>query len=371
MVAKRGSRAPIAEAAVGARITGKTGRLSNLFRLVTQPGPRSYFTTCCVGIFATVPLLTAIPHAARAQEIADDKVEETEGLPIRLVNRTGTFRDTDCYWSLDDGKQWHSFADEPSMVRPRSSGRMYFRIGTAPRNFEDREAHWDYIKYGTWDPRSWECSTSQVEGFCIPMTVEMGTKKVGIDESRRTLFDKFRLEAPEVFKACVLQDKWIVAPAYLPSFKEGGASGKYFDAYIDEVWAKYASEQKTPSGKWIGKVTDGALTFTPVMGSGEPLTCPRKPTTQEVLLGKNIMANNRAFCAAINRHVLADPADWENPAAYYQAEPCNWYAKFFHEHSIGRKAFAFRHDDIAQQAAYFSGKGNEVVITLYWEGAQK
>ena len=73
------------------------------------------------------------------------------------------------------------------------------------------------------------------------------------------------------------------------------------------------------------------------------------------------------FCAAINRHVLADPADWHNPAAFYKAEPCNWYSKFLHEHSIGHKAYGFCYDDASEQAAFFSGKGRELIVTLYWD----
>jgi hypothetical protein len=65
--------------------------------------------------------------------------------------------------------------------------------------------------------------------------------------------------------------------------------------------------------------------------------------------------------------VLADPGDWHNPNAFYLAEPCNWYAKFLHEHSIDRKSYGFCYDDVAEQAAFFSGKGKEVLITLYWD----
>jgi hypothetical protein len=357
-------RASIAILAMGARITG-----ARLQAFVGRPGPTPYFVTCCVGGLAAVMMLASIPLPARAQD-AEKRAGMEESLPIRLVNKTGKFTDAECFWSLDDGKEWRSFAEQSTILRGRSSGKMYFRLGSPPKNFEDRETHWDFIKYATWDARSWEGSTSQIDAFCIPLTIQMGTKKIGIEESRSVLFEKFRQQAPAAFKGCVIEDKWIVAPSFA-GFQVGEPHEKYFEPYIDEVWAMYATEKKTPSGKWTGKVVDGALIFTPVSGIGEPLVCPSKPTTQDVLLGKNTMATNRAFCAAINRHVLADPADWENAATYYKAEPCNWYAKFFHEHSVGRKAFGFRHDDVAQQAAYFSNKGSEVVITLYWEGAPK
>jgi hypothetical protein len=125
-------------------------------------------------------------------------------------------------------------------------------------------------------------------------------------------------------------------------------------------------DRATPSGKWIGQVVQGALTFTPIDG-GKSIGCARKPNTQEIFLGTGVLSSNPQFCAAINRHVLADPAVWKNAAKFYQAEPCNWYAKFFHEHSLDHKAYGFCYDDVSEQAAFFSGKGQKVIVTLYWD----
>lgn len=86
------------------------------------------------------------------------------------------------------------------------------------------------------------------------------------------------------------------------------------------------------------------------------------------MLGSGILASNPQICAAINRHVLADPGDWGNASKFYQAEPCNWYSKFLHEHSIDHKAYGFCYDDVSEQAAFFSGKGESVVVTLNWDG---
>jgi hypothetical protein len=195
----------------------------------------------------------------------------------------------------------------------------------------------------------------------------MGDKRIGMEKPRDELFALFREQAPGPFKECVKGDFWIVSPA-MAAFGAKGSQGKYFDEYIESVWAMYAVEKPTPSGKWIGKVVDGALTFTPV-GKGKTYTCSRKPTTQEALLGTGTLATNPRFCAAINRHVLADPADWDTPAGFYHQEPCNWYAKFLHEHSIGGKAYGFCYDDDADQAAFFMTKGKEVIVTFYWARA--
>jgi hypothetical protein len=313
-----------------------------------------------------MPLVASLLVTMLSQSIAQEaKKPSTEHGPLyRLVNKTGKFSDAECFWSLDHGKSWHSFAEQATVPCPRGNGRLYFRLGAAPKHFGERETIWDFIEYASENSETWHGNTTQVDAFCIPIAIEMGDKKVGITESRRELFEKFRKEAPEPFKSCV-QGDWILSPC-AATFGAKGTNAHYFDAYIDEVWAMYAEEKKTPSGKWIGKVTNGALTFTPVDG-GKPVTCARKPTTQDAFLGTGELARNPQFCAAINRHVLADPADWRNAEAFYKTEPCNWYAKFLHEHSIGRKAYGFCYDDVAEQAAFFSGKGSEVVVTLRWD----
>lgn len=281
-----------------------------------------------------------------------------------FVNKTGgKFPDEECYWSLDSGKSWHSFAKESTVACPSGNGRVYFRLGPAPKNFDDREALWDFIEYALGQDGAWHGNTTQVDAFCIPITIVLGDKKVGIVESRAKLFDAFRKQAPKEFQECVRGDRWILSPCRA-GFGAGGPQAKYFQPYIDEVWAMYAQERKTPGGRWTGKVTDGALTFT----AGDTThSCKSKPTSQDAFLGTGVLATNPAFCAAINRHVLADPADWRDPAKFYAAEPCNWYSKFLHEHSIDRKAYGFCYDDYAEQAAFFSGRGDTVEVVLRWD----
>jgi hypothetical protein len=313
-------------------------------------------------IGSVVILMLTLALFGQAQE-----PKPADGLSYTFVNRTGgKFTDEQCFWSLDGGKTWHSFAKEPTVRCPTGNGRVYFRLGAAPKNLDDRAAYWDFIEYA-YAKDTWHGNTTQVDAFCIPLTIELGKQKLGITEPRGKLFDAFRKEAPKEFQACVKGDFWILSPCRA-GFGKDGPNGKYFDRYVDEVWDMYATEKKTPSGKWTGKVVNGALTFTPADG-GKPVSCARKPTTQEVFLGTGVLASNPQFCAAINRHVLADPADWKNPASFYKAEPCNWYAKFFHEHSIDRKAYGFCYDDVSEQAAFFSGKGQNLIVTLTWDAA--
>ena len=295
------------------------------------------------------------------------------GPVYKLVNKTGKFSDQECYWTLD-GKTWTPFAEQSSVPCPVKNGRIYFALGsTAPKSIGDRSSHWDFVEYaanavGPGKPLpTWHGNTTQVDGFCIPLTIQMGEKLMGNTGPRTALFEKFRKEAPEIFKPCVVEDKRIVSPCSTPGFRKGGAQENYFQAYVNEVWAMYAEEKKTPSGKWIGKVEGDALTFKPVDGVGKVYTCKSKPNTQDIFMGTGVLGNNPRFCGAFNRHVAADPADWDKPQTYYKAEPCNWYSKFFHENSIDNKAYGFCYDDDGGQAAFFSATGPELTVTLYWD----
>jgi hypothetical protein len=289
----------------------------------------------------------------------------TPGLIYKFVNYTsGAFADDQCFWSLNGGRDWQSFAKEPTVFCPVGNGRVYFRLGAAPKNLDDRQAYWDFIEYANGGGK-WNGNTTQVDAFCIPMTIELGQKKLGIAESRRKLFETFRRDAPKEFQPCAKSDFFILSPCRA-GFGKDDPNGKYFDKYVAAVWSMYAKEKETPSGQWTGKVVDGALIYTPVNG-GKPLRCARKPSTQEIFLGSGVLGSNPQFCAAINRHVLADPADWRIPAKFYQGEPCNWYSRFFHEHSLDRKAYGFCYDDVCEQAAFFSGNGQAVIVTLNWD----
>jgi hypothetical protein len=315
--------------------------------------------------FLAPALFLALTATVFGDELWDNEEPAKEGSKtvFRFINKTaGQFSVADCHWSLDHGKTWNSFADRPTAPCPTGNGRVYFRLGPPPKNFDDRTTRWDFIEYAL-DNAGWHGNTTQVDAFCIPMTISMGDTKVGISKPRQILFTEFRKNAPLEFKGCATSGVWLMSPCRA-GFGVEGPNARYFDKYIDEVWQKYKTKQSTASRKWVGEVTGERLTFTP-LGGGQAISCPRKPTTQEVFLGTGVLAQNPRFCAAINRHVLADPADWFDSSKFYQAEPNNWYSKFFHDQAVGQKAYGFCYDDVADQAAFFSGKGSEVVVTLY------
>jgi hypothetical protein len=291
----------------------------------------------------------------------------------QFVNTTGKFTDEQISWSFGERGTYTTFAKAKSAAaKMGGGGRMYFKIETPAADGGKPQVYKDFIEF-THNNTGWYGNTTQVDEFVIPITIELfdsdgKSQKVGINESRAALFEAFKKDAPKEFQSCVIGDQRIVSPCRA-DFGKGKANGNYFDKYIDEVWAMYATEKKTPGG-WTGKVVDGALIFS--KPGQKDYVLKKKPSTQDAFLGQNELGKSADWCAAVNRHVLADPADWRNAATYYKTEPYNFYAKFFHEHSIGHLAYGFCYDDFNQQAAYFANrKAVKLVVTISWDGVQK
>jgi len=284
----------------------------------------------------------------------------------QLVNSTGgKFKDENISWTVE-GNVWHTLAEAKSLPPgQKHNGRVRFKL-TDPATGETYE---DFIEWAQNGP-SWYGNTSQVDAFVIPLTLELfdasgQSSKVGINQSRAALFDEFKKEAPPEFQACVIGDKKIVSP-HQADMGKGKPYADYFQKYIDDTWAKYATETKTPDG-WTGKVVDGALIYTPPEG-GKGYTCKSKPTTEQALLGTGPLGGSPQFCSAINRHVLDEPSAFTDASKYYQTLPYNFYAKFWHEHTVNGKAYGFCYDDFNQQDTLIHYQNStKLVITLYWD----
>ncbi|HEV7814305.1 MAG TPA: beta-1,3-glucanase family protein, partial [Janthinobacterium sp.] len=101
-----------------------------------------------------------------------------------------------------------------------------------------------------------------------------------------------------------------------------------------------------------------------------------KPTTQDILEGKGALATGNStelaieaqLCAAFNRHIMQDSSLWAAPtAAWYGAAPSNSYAKFWHEHSVGGKAYGFAYDDVSDQSStVMSPTPEHLVLGIGW-----
>lgn len=204
----------------------------------------------------------------------------------------------------------------------------------------NRNIYFDFVEF-TVDATGYHGNTTRVDGFGFPIQHRLVNRAGNYDrtvgelesETRSGLFSKYQAEVPAEFRhLATLQAPYrIVAPIF-GDFKAGGAQANYFASYVNQYWT----------------------------------TTPTKPTTQEIFLCNGNAANAQA-CAAVNRHIYQNPSAWNTPSQYYLSGPANYYAKFWHQHSISALAYGFAYDDVNQQAAYLEvGDPKGLIIRVGW-----
>ena len=131
------------------------------------------------------------------------------------------------------------------------------------------------------------------------------------------------------------------------------------------MWERYRAEPLVLSpdeGTFTGRVDAGdRLVFTRD-GDPAPYIIARRPTTQEAFLGNGVLAQGSGtekvlgaqLAALINRHLLEAPGSWRDASAYYLLDPCNQYARFWHRHGLGGRAYGFAYDDVNDQSSSLS-----------------
>ncbi|MFD8985536.1 glycoside hydrolase family 64 protein [Streptomyces sp. NPDC059564] len=208
-------------------------------------------------------------------------------------------------------------------------------------------------------------NTTQVDQFGFPMTSRLQQASSGHDSTRgitlgrAQVMDRYAAAAGPDFKP--LQNQYrIVAPRSAGGFLEGGSQQAYLQAAIDQAWSYYTSHQFTLTRfgeTFTGRASGDTLTFTK-NGAG-PFVL-RKPTSPDVMACAGALASGgdvekqlgAEFCAALNRGVALNTANWYAPAAYYPAgTPKNDYAAFFHTVGLGQRAYGFPYDDINDQSS--------------------
>ncbi len=243
---------------------------------------------------------------------------------------------------------YHKVSDTSWVNLPKiTSGRMFLSAGSPCyiKTYDDgfagpdinnptdpnRNIYFDFVEF-TVDATGYHGNTTRVDQFGFPIQHRLVNKAGNYDrtvgelesETRAGLFTKYQNEVPAEFKSLgTLQAPYrIVCPISGP-FNTGGAYANYFSSY-----------------------------------SSIP--------TRDILLGIN-GASNAATCAALNRHVYGNQADWNNVSKYYKAAPANYYAKFWHDHSIDGLAYGFCYDDVNGQASYLEvGDPKGLIIRVGW-----
>lgn len=243
---------------------------------------------------------------------------------------------------------YHKISDAGWVNLPKiTSGRMFISMGspcyikTYDNGFAGPDinnpsdpninVYFDFIEF-TVDDAGYHGNVTRVDQFGFPMQHRLINKAGNYDktvgelesETRDGIFEEYKNEVPTEFKSlATLEAPYrIVCPISGP-FKEGGAYANYFAGYSNV-------------------------------------------STRDILLGIGGASTN-VVCAALNRHVYENQSNWNNVSAYYKAAPANYYAKFWHDHSIDGLAYGFCYDDVNGQAAYVEvGDPKGVIVRAGW-----
>lgn len=315
---------------------------------------------------------------------------------------------------------FHTLADSKSVTIPAiNSARIMFSVGSpmyinvlldgngdigyAGANIENpSDANQDVIfDFGEMailpadssNPGIW-INTSRVDQFGFPLKLRVQglngyDQTVGEDlsESRASLYSQFISQMPTQFKGLAQtsrSDQRIVAPAH-DSFRTGQANGTYLQPYIDQMWEKYKSEDLVFTlqnmGTFTGRVqANNTFRFTGGNQNGT-YYINGKVNTSQVMLGEGLLNDpvgashvgvqlqiQAQVCAALNRHVFDQPTHWHDAAYFYPAGGlANYYAKFWHEHSIDAKAYGFAYDDVGDWSpSLYTNAPTTVTFSIGW-----
>lgn len=209
----------------------------------------------------------------------------------------------------------------------------------------------------------------------VPGDADKFDKTVGDIGTRDEIFNAFRNEVPNEFKSLV-QDLRIMAPAKA-TFNEGQQYGNYFDSYINSIWEEYRNKDLVftcQPGTFRGRVVGNQMIFS--QDGGATGLVVNKPTTQDAFEGKGALATGNTMelvvqaqlCAAINRGVAhLTNSQWDNASLFYQNDKANFYAGFFHRHSVDGLAYGFCYDDVYDYSTLLHyTKPTALVIDLKW-----
>ena len=246
----------------------------------------------------------------------------------------------------------------------------------------NQDVNFEWIEF-TVDGYGYHGNTTRVDQFGFPLKARLLGKDgydrtLGETQSRAAILADFEAQVPTEFRPLVQRPYRIMAPAK-GNFNVGKPQANYFDSYVNQVWSYYAANElvfTAEAGTFRGRVIGNDFVFSKDGGPAN-LYIRGKPTTQAVLEGSGNLASGSSLelvvqaqiTAAFNRHLLinVDPSLWSNAASYYPAGPANYYAKFWHDHSIDGLAYGFCYDDVRSKSSLLEHPNPKgLIVTIGW-----
>jgi len=284
-------------------------------------------------------------------------------LVFKFLNRTnGMFNDGELYWSFKSGSisETHSFAEQPTYDMPaNSSGRMYFYVCSpaAPVSCTGdptKSKFFDFIEF-TIGAAQYNGNTTRVDAFGLKLAtrlhcadgydVAVGEDYETFAESRDATFARFVAEVPAAFQPLAQAPNApyrIVEPG-AGTFGAGRADASYYNTFVDRVWSAngITVAKPGPNGSGLGSYPDLSAAIFRHVGDVAGSFAPNG-----TLLDKNL---------------------WRDATTFYTAAPADYYARFWHAHALGGKAYGFPYDDVGGYSSYISHANPQyLLVALGW-----
>jgi hypothetical protein len=246
----------------------------------------------------------------------------------------------------------------------------------------NQDVYFDFAEF-TYNDIGYFGNTTRVDQFGFPLRMRLVAfdgydRTLGENVSREQILRDFENLPQTEFRPLVRRPFRIVAPK-AGEFAAGRSRGSYFDGYVNQVWDHYRTRDlvfTTQAGAFRGRVIGNDFVFSKNGGPAN-LYIRGKPTSIGIFEASGNLASGNSdelviqaqIAAALNRHLLIDidPTQWSTPGTYYRNSPANYFAKFWHDHSIDGLAYGFAYDDVREQSTLLQRPNpRQVDITIGW-----
>jgi len=246
-------------------------------------------------------------------------------------------------------------------IAPDSSGIALPTSGSLTD--PNAQTYWDYYEFTFLNGIvPFGGDTSQVDGFGFPINVEVQQASTGFDRSTYYLASRDAIRALFTnsgnadVAGLVISPYHVISPYNSTSFL-ASPTAQSFGTYIDSVWKSWQNgfDENEPGVVVTGSVqSDNLLHF--ILNNDpsqtgtlqEPSASDIYGCTGNITLGTSIDELVGAqICAAFQRGVAGNFANWWNPSYFYQnGANQNPYAQIIHSVTSDHRAYAQPYDDV-------------------------